>query len=293
MGTRGAYGIRKNGIDKITYNHFDSYPSGLGADFARFCARVGKKGLGALFENIELVSTNSEPTQEQIDACVKAGYCDETVSERSRKDWYCLLRGLMGDFNEYERLAETGEKTFMIDDASFLKDSLFCEYAYVANLDEGVLEFWEGFQKTPQEGNRYGTEASDGYYPCRLSATFPLDGLTVAKVKEIVRKMENPSGAPEEEESSFAKVAQDAGLSEQEAEEAAELFEKMTGKEPKNPETVFYWENSRKMAEEVIAVEYGRLKGLKEYVDFEGFAENHMKEKEYVRLNNGKIVGFI
>jgi len=30
MGTRGAYGFRKNGIDKVTYNHFDSYPEQLG-----------------------------------------------------------------------------------------------------------------------------------------------------------------------------------------------------------------------------------------------------------------------
>ena len=32
MGTRGLYGFRKNGVDKTTYNHFDSYPDGLGAD---------------------------------------------------------------------------------------------------------------------------------------------------------------------------------------------------------------------------------------------------------------------
>ena len=30
MGTRGLYGFRKNGIDKLTYNHLDSYPDWLG-----------------------------------------------------------------------------------------------------------------------------------------------------------------------------------------------------------------------------------------------------------------------
>ena len=30
MGTRGAYGFRINDKDKVTYNHFDSYPDGFG-----------------------------------------------------------------------------------------------------------------------------------------------------------------------------------------------------------------------------------------------------------------------
>jgi hypothetical protein len=38
MGTRGLYGFRKDGVDKTTYNHYDSYPEGLGnlvVDFVR------------------------------------------------------------------------------------------------------------------------------------------------------------------------------------------------------------------------------------------------------------------
>ena len=30
MSTRGIYGFRKNGEDKLTYNHYDSYFSYLG-----------------------------------------------------------------------------------------------------------------------------------------------------------------------------------------------------------------------------------------------------------------------
>ena len=36
MGTRGLYGFRKNGVDKVTYNHWDSYPDGLGKQILRF-----------------------------------------------------------------------------------------------------------------------------------------------------------------------------------------------------------------------------------------------------------------
>ena len=297
MSTRGAYGFRKNGVDKITYNHFDSYPSGLGADFARFCARVGAEGLNRLCDEATLVQSRATPTKEQIEECVKAGYFDESVGDRSEKDWYCLLRGLMGNFDEYERLAETGERLYMIDDADFLKDSLFCEYAYVANLDEGVLEFWTGFQKKPQNGNRYGEKPEDnGYYPCRLSAVFPLDSLTVAGVKKTVAEMEK---ATEEETSDaedgtdagdFRKLAEEAGLTAEETAEAEELFSKTPEGVPENPTAVSCWKNAREFAAETVEDVYGSLNGLIGYVDLDRFAEDLMKEGRRVVLKSGKVV---
>lgn len=32
MGTRGTWGFVADGDEKLTYNHFDSYPDGLGVD---------------------------------------------------------------------------------------------------------------------------------------------------------------------------------------------------------------------------------------------------------------------
>ena len=37
MSTRGMIGIQVNDILLGTYNHFDSYPDGLGKDMAQFC----------------------------------------------------------------------------------------------------------------------------------------------------------------------------------------------------------------------------------------------------------------
>ena len=36
MSTRGIYGFRKNGEDKLTYNHYDSYFSYLGENIINF-----------------------------------------------------------------------------------------------------------------------------------------------------------------------------------------------------------------------------------------------------------------
>lgn len=56
MGTRGLYGFHKNGIDKLTYNHLDSYPDWLGKKIVEFCKCAGRDGMNSLFDHIELVS---------------------------------------------------------------------------------------------------------------------------------------------------------------------------------------------------------------------------------------------
>lgn len=188
MSTRGLYGFRKNGIDKCTYNHFDSYPSGLGCDVVKFCANNSVEDLKLFFDNIELVSEESRPTAHQIRECQIAGYVDLSVSSQSNNDWYCLLRNLQGNFKEYQKCIDDGNKLYMTDGIDFIQDSLFCEYAYIINLDDEVLEFYEGFQKEPQVGNRYGTNEDRGYYPCKLVSTFPLDELD--DVNKIVKIME-------------------------------------------------------------------------------------------------------
>lgn len=188
MGTRGLYGIRKGQKDKLTYNHFDSYPSGLGKDVLRFLhdGLHGLYDLDAFFDKIKLVDISSVPDEQAIDWSIKHGFYVSNVSNQSTQDWYCLLRGLQGNFEAYEKLASTDDVIYMSDDSDFIKASLFCEYAYIINLDENVLEFWEGYQHEAQEGNRYGNEPDKkGYYPCALRLKIPFDRVRNASAAEI------------------------------------------------------------------------------------------------------------
>ena len=147
MSTRGYLGLRKNKELKGHYNHFDSYPSGLGHDVFDALNRIKKedrlKVLNDTFDYIQLVIEGDEPTKEQIEVCKKAGVCDFNVSSKSDKDWYCLLRNTQGDLDLYVN------KTipYMIDGNAFLDDPLFCEWAYIINLDTGKLEVYEGGNK--------------------------------------------------------------------------------------------------------------------------------------------------
>lgn len=194
MGTRGTYGFRKNGEDKLTYNHYDSYPDYLGRKVVEFCKNHNVEALNEVFDKIVLVNERDTPTEEQIAECIKNGFADFNVSSGRKEDWYCLLRNCQGDL---ECLANAKDHAYMTTSGDFIKDSLFCEYAYIINLDDGVLEFYEGFQHEPQEGNRYGTEPYEGYsskyYPCKLSLTFPLG--EIDDIDKIIEMME-----PEEDE---------------------------------------------------------------------------------------------
>ena len=44
MGTRGFLGVVVGGDVTLTYNHFDSYPSELGANVAQFCETMQAPG---------------------------------------------------------------------------------------------------------------------------------------------------------------------------------------------------------------------------------------------------------
>jgi len=180
MGTRGIYGIRKNNVDKITYNHFDSYPSGLGKQIAKFFADVDLVKLGEVFDFIQLVKPDDIVT-EDIAKNIPAELSNFEV-DGGQKTFYCYLRNAQGDLSVYLK----GLK-YMIDDHNFIKESLFCEWGYIVNLDTGKLEVWRGFQKSPTEGNRYGTtHDEDGYYPCKMVAEFTQDEIKAGDFDKFV-----------------------------------------------------------------------------------------------------------
>jgi hypothetical protein len=143
MGTRGAYGFVANGVLKLTYNHYDSYPISLGEDLAEQLFDM-MNDLGYNKERfieagtaVRLVESDSKPTIE--DQCALKGFMDLNVSSQSPDDWYCLLRGLQGNLK-----AILDEVKVMTDSNTFPLDSLFCEWAYIADFDKMVFETYKG-----------------------------------------------------------------------------------------------------------------------------------------------------
>jgi len=188
MGTRGIYGVHVGGIDKLAYNHFDSYPSGLGNDILKQYKKLMKnktlsevKHLAIVLEGVD---SEKPPTPKQKKLLSK--YSNTTVSEQSDDDWYCLMRELQGN------IAETLRVGLYLPNEDFILDSLFCEWAYILNFDTNKLEVYKGFQKKKHNKGRFSKGAKrDSYYPCALIAEYDLDKLPddlEAELAEVVEE---------------------------------------------------------------------------------------------------------
>jgi hypothetical protein len=198
MGTRGLYGFRFNGIDKTTYNGYDSYPEGLGLNMINFICSTDRPTMKKIFVGLVMVNEDTKPTALQIAEC--ESFTDLSVSTGSVNDWYCLLRKTQGGLSPYL----TDELHYMIDGHNFILNSLFCEWGYIINLDTDMLEIWQGFQEKSQPGNRYGEDfqdhMSDKYYPCALIIQFPLDNIPKDWTHQINMQQARECGGIEEDE---------------------------------------------------------------------------------------------
>ena len=139
MGTRGyiIYLIR----NKIfyQYNHWDSYPSGLGADLTQCIIDLLKKytyeELIEMLYNLNDVCADSTPTPEEIEKLEQ--YSDATVSSQKLTEWYVLLRKCQG------RLDLTLESGYILsnkfDKMEDCKCDLFIEYVYLLDFNNDTF----------------------------------------------------------------------------------------------------------------------------------------------------------
>jgi len=98
------------------------------------------------------------------------------VEKDEEKSWYTPPSKLDGEDDLPSAFDAMGGKILVQNSQEFAKDGLFCEFAYVLDLDKNVLEVYEGFNRG--EPGRFGNEANeDGYKPVGLIKTYSLDDL--------------------------------------------------------------------------------------------------------------------
>ena len=188
MGTRGMIGIQAGGRVVGTYNHYDSYPSWLGATMARegIALAGDRERVAEQVAALRLVDEAEQPTPEE--RAVFTGSHDENVSTGA--DWYAVLRGLQGSIKAY---LDAG---VMPDGLAFASDSLFCEWAYIVDLDAGTLEVYKGLQQAPPTAGRFAGPCeppATGYYPVNLVRTLSLSDLaqnprSIGKIMQEIEK---------------------------------------------------------------------------------------------------------
>lgn len=181
MGTRGLTVVIQDGTHKVAqYGQWDHYPTGQGAD------AVAILQTDDAIENIRKALTRFVSQEEH-----QALY-DEVLPEAAGSDWLtpeqankfnaahpqfsrdngAKILGLVAD------AGAAGTTLALSDQIEFAKDSLFCEWAYVVDLDQNRFEIYKGFQQEPHTEGRFASYEQDrGYFPVRLIKSYPLDAL--------------------------------------------------------------------------------------------------------------------
>jgi hypothetical protein len=165
MGTRGLTAVFVDGAYRIAqYGQWDHYPSGQGVTALAF-----------------LHGMDEPRFREALSRCRWLAESDGSVNIDSSKGRYLTrdhgakILGLVQD--------STDPEIVLKNSITFAGDSLFCEYAYVIDLDNRTFEVFKGFNKGPvPEGERFTSapldpEGDGKYKQVRLLRSFSLDDL--------------------------------------------------------------------------------------------------------------------
>lgn len=146
---------------------------------------------------VKFYTTPSEDTQwEELRRNINL---EETINYRKRDldreykelkqfdNWSEFLRGLKGDISVYN-----GEIEHMVDSHEFLFDNIFCEWAYIINLDTTQLEVYRGFNEGMSAHGRYAKGKKDTI-GVRLLREIQLINITKEVIPDLVKTLEKLS----------------------------------------------------------------------------------------------------
>lgn len=152
MGTRGAIGFIKNDVEKIGYIGGSSFPDWTGKHLLKYIESKTLEELDNVFESITFIDEDEESAFDPDN-------------------------GFATKFEDYK---------------TFLYNSLFCEYAYIINLNTKKLEIYEGFNKNlnakGRYANHYAYDDDHRYCGVALVKVIPLNKIFKGKIKVIGNK---------------------------------------------------------------------------------------------------------
>lgn len=134
---RGVYGFRIDGVEKVTYNHSDSDPDGLGRQIIEWARHTPLAHQHKIARALILVPLNGTPTPEQVAEC-RPWAAKGLVGTGQAVDWHNLLREAQGRPEAWD----VGLR-YMTDARRRLHDpNTDAEWGYVLDLDQETLDVY-------------------------------------------------------------------------------------------------------------------------------------------------------
>lgn len=178
MGTRSLTCVVKDGEYKVAqYCQLDGYPSWQGVTVLDFLKnKMDRDRFESALKQTKWI-TDEEHTKLWAEVGADgSGFVPMDIGNKFKALHPQLDRDMGADVLEF--VQESDSPVTLQDSVDFAKDGLFCEWAYVIDLDKNVLEVYSGFKDNAPEGNRFGTDVGEnGYAPVSMVKAYDLDNL--------------------------------------------------------------------------------------------------------------------
>ena len=189
MGTRNLTCVVSGGEYKVAqYCQWDGYPSGQGVDALEILRGLDLTDFKSKVDKCFWLDEAAEKAAwVACGAPADSAWVGMDVSDKFKEKFPHLHRDCGAQILSYVAASESG--LGLADTLDFAADSLFCEWAYVVDLDKGTFEVYKGFNESPvPEGERFAflnekceeRKSGNTYYPIRLEKVYQLDALPTA-----------------------------------------------------------------------------------------------------------------
>lgn len=195
MGTRNLTMVISDGTTRIAqYGQWDGYPSGQGSTSLKFLHNCDVKKFKEQLERCRFIES-SKRKQTELENFFKKigapnGWMTGEQAEQYHKKYPFLTRDNGAEILNLIYEAKGTDNLWLHDSTDFAADSLFCEWAYVIDLDKNTFEVYEGFNTQPlEEGQRFKDLKTEGEYtPVRMIKSYDINNLPT--VDEFIRELE-------------------------------------------------------------------------------------------------------
>ena len=140
MGTRNLTMVISNGKTKVAqYGQWDGYPEGQGETILTFFKKANLKTFKDKVDTLATWVTEKQLTKFWKDAGHdgKSEWVNMEVSNNFKKAQPQLNRDMAAEVLEF--IYNSDKPVLLKDDSGFIEDSLFCEWAYIIDLDKNTL----------------------------------------------------------------------------------------------------------------------------------------------------------
>lgn len=191
MGTRNLTVVVFNGEIRVAqYGQWDGYPSGNGVKILDFVRnKMNSKFFSGVARTYFISDAEIEEKWVTVGKAADTEWVGVGVAAKFKETNFQLSRDCGADILSFIQNSKGGIQ--LQDQTEFAGDSLFCEWAYVLDLDNNKLEVYSGFNEKSLNGVgrfAYLEKSFEKYKPIKLVKSYDMDDLP--QKRDFVRELE-------------------------------------------------------------------------------------------------------